>query len=221
FSHFFHGGSFPRELVDQINLEVSDHPTLGRHNCTQGSLVCIRDAIQRGKSGFNRDSSFGPATLAFFAYIRSPDFLAFLEVLTNIKGLIPDPAYLGGGVHQTVRGGYLKIHSDANNYSNSRTLHRRVNLFLYLNDHWSPAYLGQLELWSIDLQQCRNIEPLLGRLVVFSCTDHSYHGHQQPLNTPHDRSRRSLALYYYTTSRPAEECFDGDCSRYVVVFSYI
>jgi hypothetical protein len=42
-------------------------------------------------------------------------------------------------------------------------------------------------------------------MVIFSTTDFSYHGHPEPLNCPDNRSRRSLALYYYTNGRPASE----------------
>jgi hypothetical protein len=47
--------------------------------------------------------------------------------------------------------------------------------------------------------------PAYNRMVVFSTTDFAYHGHPEPLSCPPDRSRRSLALYYYTNGRPAEE----------------
>jgi hypothetical protein len=41
--------------------------------------------------------------------------------------------------------------------------------------------------------------------VVFSTTDDSYHGHPDPLTCPEGRSRRSIAMYYYTVGRPREE----------------
>jgi hypothetical protein len=42
-------------------------------------------------------------------------------------------------------------------------------------------------------------------MVVFATTDFSYHGHPSPLNCPEDRTRRSVAMYYYTAGRPASE----------------
>jgi hypothetical protein len=47
--------------------------------------------------------------------------------------------------------------------------------------------------------------PVFNRMVIFNTTDLSYHGHPDPLNCPEDRSRRSLALFYYTIGRPKEE----------------
>lgn len=55
--------------------------------------------------------------------------------------------------------------------------------------------------------------PTFGRIVIFSSTDFSYHGHPLPLSAPHGRARRSLALYYYTNGRPIEECVGHDCNH--------
>ena len=51
----------------------------------------------------------------------------------------------------------------------------------------------------------RRILPEFNRLVVFSTTDFSFHGHPEPLTCPADRVRQSLALYYYSNGRPEEE----------------
>lgn len=91
-------------------------------------------------------------------------------------------------------------------------MHRRVNVFVFLNEDWDAAYGGKLELWSKDLKSCgAKISPDIGRFVVFSSTDFSYHGHPHPLTCPQDRSRRSLALYYYTKTRPTSECIKDNC----------
>ncbi len=49
------------------------------------------------------------------------------------------------------------------------------------------------------------ILPIANRCVIFSTTDFSLHGHPDPLACPPGRTRRSLALYYYTNGRPADE----------------
>lgn len=51
----------------------------------------------------------------------------------------------------------------------------------------------------------QRVAPDFDRIVVFSTIPGSYHGHPDPLTCPPDWSRRSLALYYYTNGRPAEE----------------
>jgi len=69
-------------------------------------------------------------------------------------------------------------------------------------------------MWTRDLTQCKaRVLPVAGRLVVFSTTDFSYHGHPQPLAAPPGRLRRSMAIYFYSTApRPVEECRESDCN---------
>ena len=83
---------------------------------------------------------------------------------------------------------------------------RRVNVFLYLNPDWDPSWGGDLELWDRSMTKCAARVPAGGnRLAIFSTTDFSYHGHADPLACPAHRSRRSIAMYYYTRSRPLSE----------------
>lgn len=135
-----------------------------------------------------------------FDFFNSAPFLQFLEGLTNIKGIISDPYYAGGGFHETSRGGKLGIHAD---FRVNEKLHlsRRLNVLVYLNERWQPEYGGELEIWDRGMKsKVRSISPILNRCVVFSTDADSYHGHPDPLNTPDGVKRRSLALYYYTAS---------------------
>jgi Rps23 Pro-64 3,4-dihydroxylase Tpa1-like proline 4-hydroxylase len=130
-------------------------------------------------------------------------FVGFLEQLTGVPGLIPDPWFLGGGLHQIRAGGLLKVHSDFNVHP-KLLLNRRLNALLYLNDAWDPVWGGALELWLPDMSAREtSIDPVAGRLVVFSTSDGSMHGHPDPLRCPPERSRRSMAWYYYTSPDPA------------------
>src|SRR5262249_42845311 len=47
-------------------------------------------------------------------FLNSAIALQFLERLTGIEALIPDPYFVGGGLHQIERGGYLGVHADFN-----------------------------------------------------------------------------------------------------------
>ena len=42
-------------------------------------------------------------------------------------------------------------------------------------------------------------------MVIFNTTETSFHGHPEPLNCPADRSRKSLALYYYTIGQQGDD----------------
>ena len=57
--------------------------------------------------------------------------------------------------------------------------------------------------------QLSKILPLFNRCAIFSTTDFSFHGHPTPLTCPPDRSRQSLATYYYSNGRPEEELSDS------------
>jgi Rps23 Pro-64 3,4-dihydroxylase Tpa1-like proline 4-hydroxylase len=147
-----------------------------------------------------------PATIRNVLYaLNTRTFLEFLEELTGIESLIPDPHFTGGGMHQIVRGGKLDIHVDYNKHF-CYGLDRRLNLLLFLNKDWHEGFGGDLELWDERKRRCaRRIAPLFNRCVIFSTSDRSYHGHPHPLECPESRSRKSLALYYFSNGRPAGE----------------
>ena len=137
--------------------------------------------------------------------LNSATFMRFLETLTGIEGLIPDPYFTGGGLHQIERGGFLKIHADFNLHPKFK-LERRLNLLLYLNENWEEEYGGHLELWDKEMAHCiHRILPIFNRCVIFNTTDIAYHGHPEPLTCPQGMTRKSLALYYYSNGRPVEE----------------
>lgn len=133
-----------------------------------------------------------------FAELNSQAFLRFLEELTGIEGLISDPYFDGGGLHETKRGGHLGVHADFNVHSQLK-VERRLNLLIYLNEDWPDEYGGALELWNKDMSTCAvRVKPVFGRAVIFNTALDSFHGHPVPLDCPAARSRRSIATYYYS-----------------------
>ncbi len=167
------------------------------------------DAPTELKLAIADTSEMGPATRHLLNELNGQVFTEFLEAVTGIHGLIPDPHLVGGGLHQIRRGGYLKVHADFNRHMRLE-LDRRLNALIYLNKDWPESYRGDLELWDRTMTNCvRRVAPLFNRMVVFATTDFTYHGHPDPLECPADRARRSLALYYYTNGRPSEEITPG------------
>ena len=129
-----------------------------------------------------------------------------LEDLTGEVGLIPDPYLLGGGIHSTVNQGFLKMHADFNWHTHLK-LYRRLNLLIYLNKDWDESWGGALKLASLGnsgLEVGKVIMPDFNKTVIFTTTNSSYHGHPEPMNLPGGRTRNSLALYYYLSSKPAD-----------------
>ena len=138
-------------------------------------------------------------------FLNSRPMLQFLEVLTGIQNVIPDPYYVGGGLHQIKRGGKLGVHADFN-YHTKLKLDRRINVLIYLNKDWKEEFGGHFELWDRDMMRAEEkILPIFNRCAIFSTTSFSYHGHPTPLACPPDRTRKSIATYYYSNGRPEEE----------------
>lgn len=170
------------------------------------------------KLGGKGEAPFGEATRRFMHYLNSQPFLEFLQQLTGIQELlVGDPYFVGGGLHEIKKGGLLKIHADFNKHPTLK-LDRRINALVYLNKDWQEAYGGHFELWDKTMSRCeKKILPEFNTLAVFSTTSYSYHGHPNPLDCPDDRSRKSLALYYYSNGRPKDE-IDSDLGQHSTIF---
>jgi len=208
FPHLFIDDLFPKSVLQELHLELPETSADERGCAT--SVCFVQKGVQYRKSAIDDEAQMGLATRAVFAFFKSSAWVKFLEKLSGITGIIPDPHYRGSGVHFTGPGGQLQVHADFNRYE-ALGLRRRVNTFLFLNHNWHQSYGGHLELWNRNMTACRQrILPSLGRFVVFSSTDFSYHGHPVPLAAPQGRMRRSLALYYFTAGCPKQDCL-GDC----------
>jgi len=159
------------------------------------------DTKYEKKLQLSKDDSLGPNTRAFIHSLNSGTFLTFLEKLTGINRLIADPYLAGGGLHKIKPGGKLGIHTDFNRNDHLK-LHRRINVLVYLNEDWKESFGGHFELWSDPKgAQKAKILPLFNRMTIFNTTGSSFHGHPEPLTCPPERSRKSLALYYYTVDK--------------------
>jgi hypothetical protein len=133
--------------------------------------------------------------------LASPAFLSDLSLVTGIPDLLADEELAGGGIHVTGPGGRLDVHVDFN-YLESRKLHRRINLLLYLNPIWEDQWGGHIQLWDKDVKNCRlTFVPKLNRCVIFETSDISFHG-VTPVATSAPFPRRSFAAYYYTRQPP-------------------
>jgi hypothetical protein len=153
---------------------------------------------------FHETATIARTIRDFLNDMNSFEMLRWLEALTGIDGLIPDPYFGGGGLHQIEPGGFLKVHADFNVHPKLR-LDRRLNMLIYLNHGWRDEWGGHLELWDGAVTCVERIAPLFNRTVIFSTTDTSLHGHPHPLASPPGVTRKSVSLYYYTAGRPADE----------------
>jgi Rps23 Pro-64 3,4-dihydroxylase Tpa1-like proline 4-hydroxylase len=191
FPHIVIDDFLPRQWIDRCIAEIG----LSRN---ENQRVYDR-AQERLKREFKPDD-LSPAVRQLFYSFNSRPFLKIVENISGIKGLIPDPYFMGGGFHEISNGGHLSVHADFNHHV-PLNLERRINLLIYLNDDWRDEFGGQLELWTNDMTKCvKSIVPIANRCVIFNTTSFSNHGNPNPVNHPEGISRKSIALYYYTAT---------------------
>jgi hypothetical protein len=177
------------------------------------------DGRPGAKSTLDRIHALGADYRALDAMIRSPAFLAWVGAVTGIPGLLYDPFYLGGGTHDNRHGATLDPHIDFN-YHPSERWHRRLNLIVYLNHGWQRDWGGSLELFRdprSDRAPQVSVVPVFNRCVIFETTEHSWHAFDRiDLPEPErQRSRKSIALYFYSKDRPAERTAGRHTTHYV------
>lgn len=196
---YSHAQPFPHIVLDHLFQTGALKAAADSFPDPHHSIWRKFDNAREQKLGSQLDCVFPAAVELILTELNKPVFLKFLQQLTGIEGLIPDPYYRGGGMHQILPGGFLKIHTDFNRHEIMR-VNRRLNVLIYLNEDWSEKYGGSLELWDADMRQCRqSVLPVINRMVVFNTNEQALHGHPDPLNCPDGRARKSLALYYYTS----------------------
>jgi hypothetical protein len=174
-----------------------------------------------GKAVREKLSELGPIYAKLDALFRSPDFRRWVGRVSDIDDLLFDPDYVGGGTHENIDHQELDAHVDFNFHPKTR-LHRRLNLILFLNAKWGEDWGGQLQLhrdpWSPPAEDdIRSVTPVANRCVLFETTETSWHGFP-PIRIPADKkgvTRRSVAVYYYTRTRPAEQTGPEHSTYYV------
>ena len=192
FPHAVIDDFLPREVVDYC----LDHFP---RDLDADGMAFDRDQ-ERYKRSFQPDNLDDARLRELFYTFNSRPFIRLVENVTGIKGLIPDPYFVGGGFHEIGQGGHLSVHADFNHHK-PMNVERRVNVLIYLNDGWEDAHGGQLELWNEDVtERVRSVVPIANRCVMFSTTGRSFHGNPNPIDHPDGQTRKSIALYYYTST---------------------
>lgn len=195
---------FPHVVIDNFLLPELADAIHDEVRATATNIDASNDITQRLKIACSDWDLFSDRTSALIAYFNSWRFIKPLEEITGIDGLFGDPALEGGGIHQTKRGGFLKMHTDFNWNAKLRA-DRRINILYYLNKNWQPEHRGELIISKLGEKKQSVIEPIFNRLVVFNTNDTTLHGHPFALNFPDDYPRASIAIYYYSTGLTVEE----------------
>jgi hypothetical protein len=195
---FAAGEPFAHVVIDDLLNPAAADAVLREFNRPEDGWTFLHH-FNEHKRIFTALDRMGPASRALFAELQSAAFLRSLETLTGIGDLLADPQLDGGGLHETRPGGFLNVHADFLSHTRQRHWSREINLILFLNRDWDESYAGWLELWNADVSRCvRRITPSFNRCVIFRVGRTSFHGVPAGVRCPEGRTRRSIALYYFT-----------------------
>lgn len=211
FRHLCIEDFFLPEIAEQA---LADFPAFGA-----GKAIDERGKPS-GKAVVEDMASISPFYARLHEHVCGADFLAALSAITGVEALEADPFMFGGGTHDNRDGQELDPHIDFN-FDPRTNRHRRMNLLVYLNKEWDPAWGGSIELHSNPRIAAENqitaFSPAFNRAVVFETNEHSWHGFPV-IRLPDDRqhlSRKCISLYFYTQTRPAEEIAPPHGTHYV------
>jgi Rps23 Pro-64 3,4-dihydroxylase Tpa1-like proline 4-hydroxylase len=151
---------------------------------------------------------FPPLLRELFQELESPNML---NQLSNIVG-IPlelDPTRNFWGVHKYKSGDKLDIHVDAGIHPITKQK-KQVTLGIYLSQHWKEEYGCELEIWKGSSSESNHasitemvtsISPLFNRMVLFTCTDNSWHGNPSPVHGSEDATRIFITISYLSNNQ--------------------
>lgn len=197
---------------DMAELIYQNYPRIEKGVWDGITYIDQKNKFQKTK--FDEGSIFDRV----FKEMNSQQFLDWLQEVTEMDDkLIGDPELFGGGLHQSRKGAFLNVHVDYNFHPTTK-FHRRLNVLVYMNKDWKDEYEGHIELWDLtkgDKVLLGKYAPSFNRCVIFETNEISFHGHPKQLNTPDNVTRKSIATYYYTKTRPENEIADEHNTLYV------
>lgn len=208
FRHLVLQDFFDQNLLKQL---VAQFPPFEKTDCRN----------EKGEPGlkgvFPHIAELGGAYSRLDRLVKSRSFLDWLSACTGIEQLLYDPFYFGGGTHENRPGQDLDLHIDFNLHPLTHW-HRRLNLIVYLNEEWHEDWGGNLVLRQDPRD--RNspsvcVPPRRNCCVVFETTEHSWHGFERIKAAAPDQSRKSIALYFYTKTRPVAETASAHSTVYI------
>lgn len=189
YPHAVLDGVFHPAVLDRV---AADFPDRTPRDWVQYDTANEIKRTSRGLVGV------APYAQAFLWQLASEPMLAWLRDVTGIPDLVADPMFHGGGLHESLRGGWLNIHADWTQHPHL-PLVRRLNLIVYLTRDWDEAWGGALELWAPGAAAAgARVAPLFNRAVLFPTTAETLHGFPDPLRCPAGVSRRSASVFYWS-----------------------
>lgn len=145
--------------------------------------------------------SLMPLAQDVIGQLHSQTFMKWLNQVTGIDHLIPDPYLIGAGYSRSFKGDSLKNHIDFN-WNDTIKLYRALTLIIYLSEGWQEEWGGNLEFSSFDNQDSINkVYIKWNRAIIWQHHESCFHGYPEPIDCPADQSRKTLRLFYYVSNQ--------------------
>jgi Rps23 Pro-64 3,4-dihydroxylase Tpa1-like proline 4-hydroxylase len=191
---FRNGDPFPLLLIDDfLDQETADK--LLEEFPKPDAMPKSRDYMFGDKHELSSVAEQGPTSREFYDALMGEKFQQFISTLSG-KDLFVDPAFHGGGFHQSGDGGFLDTHVDFNMHPLHEDWLRTLNVLLYLNKDWKPEYDGRLLIKSKPDDEPRAIEPVFNRGLIMVTDERTFHGFKK-MKLPPGVTRKSIATYAY------------------------
>jgi Rps23 Pro-64 3,4-dihydroxylase Tpa1-like proline 4-hydroxylase len=147
-----------------------------------------------------KNLDYSPEAVNVVNQLNSGQSLRWLEKVTGIQGLLPDPHLTGAGYSRSFNGDSLKVHTDFN-WNDELRLHRKLTLIVYLTEEWQEQYGGHIEFYDNDNNQLvQKIFTKFNRCVIWQYHKTGFHGYPTPIQCPAHLSRNTLRLFYYVSN---------------------
>lgn len=190
YPHLVIDNFFDDDVLEQISKEIVGEKV--------NFNKVFTDAYQRNKT-ISTGDAVPPLINVIASKFAASAMLRYLERVTGLNRLIPDPHYNSdyGYYHIVGAGGVLGSHVD---HSRHNTLHipHVLNLVIYLSKDWDEKDGGALCLYDeTGTHVVKRVPCRYNRAIIFACTPTAYHG-VDPVVESSSRRRHSLYFAYYT-----------------------
>ena len=217
-------GMFKQDIISQIEKfdltelqsEYSNHPEYGLINiqnflpnhivqkCSEElktlPIEKMKHFTRKGSCMYECNNlSITPYQDQLVHAMHSTEVIRWLEKLTGVKKLIPDPHLVGAGYMKSYKGDTLQIHTDFN-WVEEIALNRAVSVIIYFNKGWKKEWGGSLNFYDTKRESIySSIKPDNGNMLVWTYKNLVYHGYPNPINCPENECRRGIRLFYLTS----------------------
>ncbi len=164
---FVNNRPFPHLILDGLFAPALLEAMYDEFDLLKKDQLQVYNNMNEKKLATRPFARLGNAAELYFNTIHSGRFIALLQQITGIGGLITDPGLDGGGLHSIPTGGKFALHTDYTQHATTK-LENRLIFITYLNKDWLPSYGGALELWNVEEEKCEaEVFPVFGRSILF------------------------------------------------------